>query len=672
MDTPAREMEVDQLLVTDRYAHHRVLVLRELLQFKLRGGDRMVLPHQAHVAVHEQRLLEEIPLAQDSNNVGNTVTQEIRFSKPASPDSRWSWVGGFYFSKARLYTSYDLFTPTNQTTEQLYGISSYQYFGIPDQPDNRVGTYRLYVTNTEEAAYGNLNFNVTDQLRLTGGVRFSNITQDFWQTNYGQESSDTATSPIATVEGSRHNRPVAPLGGVQYNFTPDAMLYLTGAKGFRAGGINEPLNAFACAAPLQFYGLTVNDIPKTYGPDTVWSYELGTKMGLLDRRLQVNLSAFWINWTNIQSSIPTPPGCNTGWTENGGKAISRGLDLQVQYQPVDAIGFDLRAEYDDAYYATAVNGPTPLNGSPPTTVIEKGQKFVVPTFTGDFGIQYNFNALDHKNYIRRLSPARAPSATAAAWFPVDRNAPSSRCTRHSSPRSCQRRVSWVLSSTTTSSNRPLHRGRRRVRRPNPEPFSHALSPGVLRENVVSLCHDGVAPEPTLGVVCLRRLVRRRGWPEGAGCVFILERAISPATTVGEPLAVLHHEVNVMERVGDQGRTGRRYIRLRIPVNLGHLGAVRKRLAVFRNTGFESRDHRGIPEDHRELAPVVTDGNGLPGLVPLELGKRQAARYSEGVPILGGHRSADSQGGQHCCKAQFDYAAFACHSRYPFVRLGGRN
>jgi len=241
---------------------------------------------------------------------------------------------------------------------------------------------------------------VTDQLRLTGGVRFSNITQDFWQTNYGQESSDTATSPIATVQGGRHNRPVAPLAGVQYNFTPDAMLFLTGAKGFRAGGINEPLNAFACAAPLQLYGLTVNDIPKTYGPDTVWSYELGTKMGLLDRRLQVNVSAFWINWTNIQSSVPTPPGCNTGWTENGGKAISRGIDLQVQYEPVNAIDFDFKAEYDDAYYATAVNGPTPLNGSPPTTVIEKGQKFVVPTFTGDLGVQYNFNALNHKNYVR--------------------------------------------------------------------------------------------------------------------------------------------------------------------------------------------------------------------------------------------------------------------------------
>jgi hypothetical protein len=76
------------------------------------------------------------------------------------------------------------------------------------------------------------------------------------------------------------------------------------------------------------------------------------------------------------------------------------LDLQVQYQPVDAIGFDLKAEYDDAYYATAVNGPTPLNGSPPTTIIEKDQKFVVPTFTGDLGVQFNFNALNHKNYLR--------------------------------------------------------------------------------------------------------------------------------------------------------------------------------------------------------------------------------------------------------------------------------
>jgi iron complex outermembrane recepter protein len=336
----------------------------------------------------------------DSNNGGNTVSQEFRVSNPGSADSRWSWVGGLYYSRSRLSTSYDLFTPTNQTTEFLYGISSYAYFGIADQPDYRTGTYRLHVTNTEEAVYGNVNFKVTDKLRLTGGVRVSRIEQNFYQLNFGQESSDTATNPLAIASGSVQNTPVAPLANIQYNLTPDDMVFASGSKGFRSGGVNIPLNAFACATPLQLYGLTVADIPKTYGPDEVWSYELGSKMRILDQRMQFNLSLFWIDWSGIQSAIPTPPGCNTGWTENGGKAVSRGADLQVQYRPIDSFDIDLKAQYDDAYYAQAVQGPTPLSGAPATVVIADGQKFNVPTFTGVLGTQYNFPLFGHTNFFR--------------------------------------------------------------------------------------------------------------------------------------------------------------------------------------------------------------------------------------------------------------------------------
>jgi iron complex outermembrane recepter protein len=335
-----------------------------------------------------------------ADNSGNTVSQEFRVSDPGSDDSRWSWVGGLYYSRSRLSTSYDLFTPTNQTTEFLYGISSYEYFGIPDQPDDRTGTYRLHVTNTEEAAYGNVNFKVTDKLRLTGGVRVSRLEQNFYQLNFGQENQDVASSPLAIASGSVQNTPVAPLANIQYNFEPDDMVFASGSKGFRSGGVNIPLNAFACAAPLELYGLTVSDIPKTYGPDEVWSYELGTKMRMLDQRMQFNLSAFWINWTGIQAAIPTPPGCNTGWTQNGGKAISRGLDLQLQYRPIDALDIDLKAEYDDAYYAQAVEGPTPLSGAPATVVIKDGEKFNIPAFTGVLGTQYNFQLFGLTNFIR--------------------------------------------------------------------------------------------------------------------------------------------------------------------------------------------------------------------------------------------------------------------------------
>ncbi|MGH8229195.1 MAG: TonB-dependent receptor, partial [Steroidobacteraceae bacterium] len=337
----------------------------------------------------------------DNENVGSTVTQEFRVTNPGSADSRWSWVAGLYYSRSRLFTSYNLYTPTNTTTEELFGISSYQYFGVPDQPADQTGYYRLYVTNTEDAAYGNVNFKVTPKLTLTAGLRISSEEQNFWQINYGQESDDLADNPNAVAAGSRHNVPVSPLATVQYNFTPDDMVYVTASKGFRVGGVNEPLNPTDCNVPLDtLYGLSVQDIPKTYGPDEVWSYELGTKMRMLDNRMQLNLGVYWINWTGIQASVPIPPGCNTGWIENGGQAVSRGVDFQLLYKPVDSLNFNLRTSYDDAYYSATLLGPTPLSGAAAAVLIQGGKKFNIPPFTGDLTAQYTFHLFGHKNYIR--------------------------------------------------------------------------------------------------------------------------------------------------------------------------------------------------------------------------------------------------------------------------------
>src|SRR5215469_8132907 len=69
---------------------------------------------------------------------------------------------------------------------------------------------------------------------------------------------------------------------------------------------------------------------------------------------------------------------------------------------------------------------------------------------------------------------------------------------------------------------------------------------VVRENVISCLHDRVAPEPALGVVPLRRLVGRGGGRERIGRSVVVERGPSPSAAVREPLAVLHHEVDVMQ------------------------------------------------------------------------------------------------------------------------------
>src|SRR6516164_7171375 len=78
------------------------------------------------------------------------------------------------------------------------------------------------------------------------------------------------------------------------------------------------------------------------------------------------------------------------------------------------------------------------------------------------------------------------------------------------------------------------------------PSALAVSPvPVIRENVISCLYDRVAREAALGIVPLRRLVGQGAGPERIGCSIILEYGPSPSAAVREPLAVLHHEIDVM-------------------------------------------------------------------------------------------------------------------------------
>src|SRR4029077_20870996 len=102
---------------------------------------------------------------------------------------------------------------------------------------------------------------------------------------------------------------------------------------------------------------------------------------------------------------------------------------------------------------------------------------------------------------------------------------------------------------------------RRAKRPLPR-----SARCVIREDVVSRLRDRVALESTLGVVPLRRLGGRGGGREGTGRGVMLKRRPSPPAAVREPLAVLHHEVDVMLRTR-HGRGGKYRHLCRDPMDL---------------------------------------------------------------------------------------------------------
>src|SRR5262245_32340472 len=86
---------------------------------------------------------------------------------------------------------------------------------------------------------------------------------------------------------------------------------------------------------------------------------------------------------------------------------------------------------------------------------------------------------------------------------------------------------------------------------------------VCRENVILFLHDRVARIPAVGPGSLRR--------ERVGRAVIVELGVSPSAAVREALAVLHHEVDVMQDVRNRRRSRGLFTLLRLPMDLRHLG-----------------------------------------------------------------------------------------------------
>src|SRR5699024_9672210 len=107
----------------------------------------------------------------------------------------------------------------------------------------------------------------------------------------------------------------------KYKLTDNSNLYARVASGFRPGGSNVGVPP-GLGAPVSF------------GPDKLVSYALGLKSTLLDRRLAIDVSAFYIDWKQIQ--LNTFKG-GFSFLSNGGEAKSQGVEADVTVMPVEGL-----------------------------------------------------------------------------------------------------------------------------------------------------------------------------------------------------------------------------------------------------------------------------------------------------------------------------------------------
>jgi outer membrane receptor protein involved in Fe transport len=307
-------------------------------------------------------------------------SDELRFSSN-NPDSRLSWVAGLFYSYSK--TNARIMETVNGLDDALRiirGQTVAQFNGVPlEQPGNIIHHWRQNYTQTELAAFGEATLKVTDKFKLIGGLRQSRNSIDYFQEYYGSRQGFLVPTVEGggLVSGNVTQSPLTPKFGAQYLIDDTNMLYATAAKGFRQGGINQQPNRNGrCAPDLAAIG----GVPKTYESDSLWSYEGGAKLRLLDNKLQLNTALFWIDWKNIQTSYLLPT-CGSAYMNNAGSAVSRGVDLQASYRVAPGLNISTQIGYTDAYYNKELRSGSSL-------LISKGQELTVPKWTVALHAEY--------------------------------------------------------------------------------------------------------------------------------------------------------------------------------------------------------------------------------------------------------------------------------------------
>ncbi|WP_416235208.1 TonB-dependent receptor domain-containing protein [Nitrospirillum sp. BR 11163] len=177
---------------------------------------------------------------------------------------------------------------------------------------------------------------------------------------------------------------------MEYKPEEGSLYYARAAKGFRLGAPNQPLPS-TCAADLAAIGLT--RAPSSVNSDSLWSYEAGVKRTLAGGSASLNASAFYIDWTDIQTGFLLP-NCGFSFASNAGDARSRGLEMDFSWRVTKSLTLNTSGSFTDA---------TLQSDSPPSTGIggKKGDRLPgIPRWSVQGGAQYDFPVVDRSAFAR--------------------------------------------------------------------------------------------------------------------------------------------------------------------------------------------------------------------------------------------------------------------------------
>lgn len=344
------------------------------------------------------------PVAIDYNKTDvKTFSQEIQLlSTDKSSPFQWI-VGGYYYNdKIReIFFSDNNLNFFTTGTGPLYPGGAIGVLPTGSISATRDDAYSpVQLKTSSYAAFAQASYNLTDALRVTGGIRYTsdrkryaagvtngvltpkpagvtNFAFDLYQpTNFTCGSTTTAQGTTSVAQGATTPATFIQCGDAKFKFTTyrgaidykiadHSLLYASVSSGRRSGGFNNVLIDAANPA----LGVIA------FQPEKVTAFEVGVKNRFLDETLQLNIAAYYNRYAGlqVQRQVPAPNGLTTlSIIENSGKGRSYGVEAEAIYKPVSQLTLGLSVVYLNSKYTeyetgTAGNGLAALLGCPAAT-----------------------------------------------------------------------------------------------------------------------------------------------------------------------------------------------------------------------------------------------------------------------------------------------------------------
>ncbi len=275
------------------------------------------------------------PFLWDGEHYHNQITEEMRAS--FDPVHNVSGIVGVFYSK----TDTRFTIPPTTATGLVAATANNQVVG--PWPNDVMWQQNNPGVQKDYSVFGELYYKFLRKYTLTLGAR------QYWLKQDADFTADGFMNFGPTPSNPQHNSENGfdPKVGLQYQINRDAMVYASASKGFRAGGAQAALPF--CALP----NLPVSDITQLKS-DTLWSYEIGTKIQVPHPGLLISAAAFHINWRNLQQQIALP--CGAYFDINGNAAKIDGGEIEVSGNLTP----ELSLRFGGGYEKTDINDPGAL------------------------------------------------------------------------------------------------------------------------------------------------------------------------------------------------------------------------------------------------------------------------------------------------------------------------